>query len=189
MLVFLVEEPSMKAFLVEYLPRLFAANGISCTYHVLAFEGKKDLENNIPRKLKAFHNAVFIISRDNDGADCIALKTRLVSAIPETHQHKAWVRIICQELEAWYFGVSEVAGNVLEWPGMSGIIRKASFRNPDEIVSPSKELEKRAPRFRKIESARLIGLAMPVEIEKNKSTSFKVFFSKTIELATSITSN
>ena len=45
-LVFLLEEPSMKAFLEEFLPRLMPGFDFLCLSH----EGKQDLEKSIDRK-------------------------------------------------------------------------------------------------------------------------------------------
>jgi len=71
-LVFMLEEPSMKTLLEELTPRLFPALDFLCITH----EGKCDLEKSIPRKLRAW--AVpgdrFVVLRDNDGGDCLALK-------------------------------------------------------------------------------------------------------------------
>jgi hypothetical protein len=50
-LVFLLEEPSMKLFLEALLPRLFPRLDFLCLQH----EGKSDLEQSIPRKLRTWN--------------------------------------------------------------------------------------------------------------------------------------
>lgn len=68
-IVFLLEEPSMKALLEGMLPRLFPGLNFQCVSH----EGKSDLDKSIPRKLRAWREpgVRFIIVRDNDNANCI----------------------------------------------------------------------------------------------------------------------
>jgi hypothetical protein len=101
-LVFMLEEPSMKTLLEELLPRLFPALDFLCIAH----EGKSDLEKSIPRKLRAW--AVpgdrFVVVRDNDGGDCLALKDHLSGVCQSAGRTETLIRIVCQELEAWYLG-------------------------------------------------------------------------------------
>jgi hypothetical protein len=51
-LVFLLEEPSMKALLDVLLPRIIPEN---ITFKCIPHEGKQDLEKSIPKKLKAWN--------------------------------------------------------------------------------------------------------------------------------------
>jgi len=76
-LVFLLEEQSAKIFLSIIISKL--QNPYPVRY--IVFDGKQDLEKNISRKLKAYcnPNAVFIILRDQDSGDCLAIKNRLVN--------------------------------------------------------------------------------------------------------------
>ncbi len=70
--VFLLEEYSMKVLLEGLLPRLVPDLPFICVSH----EGKQDLARSIPRKLRAWREpgVRFCVIRDNDGADCRALK-------------------------------------------------------------------------------------------------------------------
>ena len=75
-LEFLVEEPSMEAFLKAALPRLLQ----DCTFQTHAFQGKPDLLRKLPGRLRGYRHwlpddqrIVVVVDRDND--ECRALKT------------------------------------------------------------------------------------------------------------------
>lgn len=170
-IIFLLEEPSMKFFLDGYLPRLMPGLDFLSIKH----EGKQDLEKSIPRKLRAFHRSVFVVVRDNDSANCIVIKTRLQRLCEEGGRSDTLIRIACQELEAWYLGVLAVLADVYARPKLAGLGRKTKYRNPDRLGSPSSELVKLVPEFRKLEGARRMGAAMPLLESANNSPSFRVF--------------
>jgi hypothetical protein len=170
-IIFLLEEPSMKVFLDGYLPRFMPGLDFLCIKH----EGKQDLEKSIPRKLRAFHRSVFVVVRDNDSANCIVIKTRLQRLCEEGGRSDTLIRIACQELEAWYLGVLAVLADVYARPKLAGLGRKTKYRNPDRLGSPSSELVKLVPEFRKLEGARRMGAAMPLLESANNSPSFRVF--------------
>ena len=168
--VFLVEERSMKTLLDGLLPRLIPGRSFICIPH----EGKQDLEKSIPRKLKAWREpgARFVVVRDNDGGDCRALKQRLVGLCNDAECQNALVRIICQELEAWYFGEPAAMAQAFENPMLKGIGNKARYRDSDAIVQPSREIVKLVPEFQKISGARK--MAARLSREGNHSRSFQV---------------
>jgi hypothetical protein len=161
----------MKVFLDGYLPRLIPGLDFLCIKH----EGKQDLEKSIPRKLRAFQKAAFVVVRDNDSGDCIVIKTRLQRLCEEGGRSDALIRIACQELEAWYLGVPETLADVYHQSQLTGLGSKAKYRNPDRIGTPSSELMKLVPEFRKLEGARRMGAAMPLQKSVNNSQSFRVF--------------
>lgn len=169
--IFLLEESSMKAFLEGYLPRLLPDLDFLCIQH----EGKQDLEKSIPRKFKAWPRAVFVVLRDNDGADCRAIKARLQRLSEESGQVDALIRIACQELESWYLGVPETLAEVYSRPKLAELGRKAKYRNPDHLGSPSGELARLVPEFRKMDGARRMGMSMPLVESENRSRSFRIF--------------
>lgn len=80
-IVFLLEEPSMKLLLQGLLPRLFPGWVEFEHFVCIAHEGKSDLDRSIPVKLKAwrFPYDRFVIVRDNDNANCVDLKARLLA--------------------------------------------------------------------------------------------------------------
>ena len=90
-IVFLLEESSLKEFLDTYLPRLLPGLDFLCVRH----EGKQDLEKSIPRKLRAWQGATFVIVRDNDGAQCRDLKARLVGLCAQGNRPDTLVRLAC----------------------------------------------------------------------------------------------
>ena len=161
----------MKAFLEGFLPRLIPDLEFLCITH----EGKQDLEKSIPRKLKAFRRERFVIIRDNDGADCHAIKARLLDVCENKGQSEVLIRIVCQALEAWYLGAMNTLSEVYIQPRIAGWNRKSKYRNPDRLGSPDLELLRLIPEFRKIDGARRMGAAMPLEKTENSSRSFQVF--------------
>ncbi|MBI5244422.1 MAG: DUF4276 family protein [Elusimicrobia bacterium] len=167
-LVFLLEERSMKVFLGALLPRLFPGLPFLCVPH----EGKQDLEKSVPRKLRAWREpgARFIVLRDNDGADCRALKNRLSRLCRKAGRSDALVRIACQELEAWYLGEPDALAEAFGDETLRGIGAQAIYREPDAVPQPSAELEKLVPEFQKISGARRI--AAHLSKERNTSRSF-----------------
>lgn len=169
-LVFLLEERSMKVFLDMLLPKIIPA-GIN--FITIPHEGKADLRKSIPVKLKAWNipETKFIIVQDQDTNDCKVLKQDLLDLCSNCTK-EVLVRIACHELEAWYWGdlkAIELAYN----KDLSKIGRKKAYRIPDEIVSPKRELQKLLPEHQQIAGAKRI--AQYIDIERNCSTSFRVF--------------
>lgn len=170
-IVFLVEEPSMKALLDELLPRLFPDLTFLCVPH----EGKGDLEKSVPRKLKAWQEpgVTFVVVRDQDRDDCKDVKRRLVELCEQGGRPDTLVRVVCQELEAWYLGEPAALAAVYSIPTLAGLNNRAKFRNPDSVLHPSKELAKLVPQFQKVNGARRMGQVLTAEA--NLSPSFRVF--------------
>ena len=172
-LVFLLEEPSMKVLLEGMLPRLFPGLSILC----LAHEGKSDLEKSIPRKLRAWRNPDdrFVVVRDSDGADCVAVKNALTDRCGESGRPDTLVRIVCQELEAWYFGQPDALAAAFGDRAIRAPGNGARFRKPDDIVKPSRQLKRLIPEFQKIDGARR--MAPHLTVSANKSPSFRALIS------------
>jgi hypothetical protein len=167
--VFLLEEYSMKVLLEGLLPRLLPGLPFLCVAH----EGKQDLEKSIPRKLRARREpgVRFCVIRDNDGADCRALKERLVTLCRDGDRDDTLVRIACQELEAWYFGAPDALAQAFGDESLRGIAAKARYRDADAIVQPAAALAELVPSFQKVSGARSMGRVLPRE---NGSRSFQV---------------
>jgi hypothetical protein len=170
-LVFLVEEYSMKVLLEGFLPRLIPGLAFVCVSH----EGKQDLEKSIPRKLQAWREpgVSFVVVRDNDGGDCLSLKARLVQMCGDAGRPDTLVRVICQELEAWYLGDPAALAAVFEDPDIAGIASKARYRQPDEVTQPGKAIQQLIPSFQKVGGAR--AMALHLSTEANSSRSFHAF--------------
>lgn len=172
-LVFLLEELSMKVFLEGLLPRLLP-DGVQ--FQLIAHEGKADLDRSIPRKLKAWRDptARFIIVRDQDSSDCVALKAKLVKLCVEAGRGDALVRIACQELEAWILGDLQAVDQVYGTQ-CAAQQNKTKFRDPDKINKPSQQLAELIPGFGKVGTARALG--GKVDVENTRSHSFAQFVS------------
>lgn len=169
-LVFLLEDYSMKVLLDGLLPRLFPGLAFLCVPH----EGKQDLDKSLPRKLQAWGEpgVRFVVLRDNDGADCRALKARLSALCRARGGAEAIVRIACQELEAWYFGDPEALAAAFERDDLRGLCQRARFRHPDAIQQPAQALARVVPAFQKVSGARRMAQALT---RTSRSRSFQVF--------------
>ncbi len=163
----------MRNLLNGLLPRLYP----DLTFICLAHEGKSDLEKSIPRKLRAWRepDVRFVILRDNDGGDCVRLKRRLLQTCQQAGRADTLVRIVCQELEAWYLGEPDALAEAFENERLRGIGRKARFRVRDGVQQPSDAFKKLVPRFHKVSGAQ--DMAATLARERNRSKSFQVFLS------------
>ncbi len=170
-IVFLLEDYSMKVLLDGLLPRLFPELSFSCVPH----EGKQDLEKSLPRKLRAWREpgVRFVVVRDNDGADCRDLKSRLVALCASGGREDALVRIACQEVEAWYLGDPEALAAVYGEPTLRALGERARFRDPDTVQQPAAALSELVPSFQKVSGAR--AMARVLSGTRNASGSFHTF--------------
>jgi Domain of unknown function (DUF4276) len=172
--IFLLEEPSMKAFLLEYLPRLVPGWIHEQHFLLVTHQGKSDLDLSLSRKLRCWREpgVTFVVMRDNDGADCRALKARLL-ALCNASGRQALVRLICQELEAWYLG--DVNALEQAYPDAAKAIRRLAIRfpDPDTCLKPSHELERDVPIFQKQDAARRLGRLL--RHDTNRSASLRAF--------------
>jgi hypothetical protein len=170
-IVFLLEEPSAKALIETLVPRLFPTLELICITH----EGKSDLEKSLPRKLKAWTRSGdrFVVLRDNDGANCVAVKAALSNICSAAGRGDSLVRIACQELEAWYFGDTKALALALEDNSLADVSRRSRYRDPDAIQKPSRALAELCPGFQKVGGARKMGAHL--SYVRNNSASFRAF--------------
>ncbi len=197
---FLVEEPSMEAFLRGLLPRLLG----DVPFEIYPFQCKDELLARLPQRLLGYaawlpptHRIVVVMDRDDD--DCHLLKQQLeqraqdaglyTRSRPNHEGHFAVInRIVIEELEAWYFGDWEAV--CAAYPRVSPkLTRNASCRDPDHIPGGTWETFERVLQragyfttgLRKQEVARAIApLMSPL---RNVSHSFQVFRQAVLELA------
>lgn len=174
-IVFLLEERSAANFLEQFLPRWRPDVEFVCIPH----EGKSDLERSIPRKLRGWRcqEDLFVVLRDNDGTPCEETKARLVRICVEAGRPDTLVRLACQELEAWFLGDLKAVGSAYGLQNLAKHQGKAKFREPDRLGSPSAELAKLAPEYKKLHGSKLLGKTLNLDINENSSKSFRVFFS------------
>ncbi len=179
--VFLLEEYSMKVLLEGLLPRLFPDLPFLCLPH----EGKQDLKKSIPRKLRAWREpgVRFVVVLDNDGSDCLTLKQYLVDITRRSGRTDTIVRIVCQELEAWYFGAPDALANAFARPNLRALAGRARFRDPDAIFKPARALAARVEEFQKVSGARRMAQELTRE---NRSRSFQVLMAGIDGLAAEI---
>ena len=159
----------MKTLLDGLLPRLFPGLNFRCVPH----EGKQDLERSVPRKLRAWREpgVRFVVLRDNDGGDCHVLKQHLRGLCEQGCRADSLIRIACQELEAWYLGEPDALADAYAKENLRGIGRRARFRDPDAVVSPSTEVRRLVPEFQKTGGARR--MAVHLSRQRNRSASFQ----------------
>ena len=179
MIVFLVEEPSMKTLLEILLPNFLGEIGID--FNIIAFEGKTRLQKSIRLKLSAMNKRTkkFVILHDQDRSDCRELKAKIKNLVPLECQDKTIIRIVCQELESWFLGDFDALSTVYG-EKINKTSKQAKYRNPDTIVFPSKELKTLIPDYIKGEGARSIASHLNLKHEHNRSDSFNVFI-KTLD--------
>lgn len=175
-IIFLLEEPSLKNLLEGLLPRLFPGWIEGEHFLCIPHQGKSDLDKSIPRKLKAWQipDDRFVIVRDNDNADCMSLKSRLLDICAANGRSDTLVRLVCQELEGWYLGDLSALASAFNNPKLNTPKNVKRFSVPDEWQKPSIEVARLIPEFQKGNSARLMGYHLDVE-NINKSKSFQVF--------------
>ncbi len=166
-LVVFTEEPSMEAAMNEILPRIGVHD-----FTIIAHEGVSDLEKSLPRKLKAWRDprARFLVLRDNDGGDCRERKARLLRIAKQAGKSdRTKVRIVCQELEAWFIGDARA----VEAAGIGRISQRHD--DPDQVARPSAILKRICREYQKTSGARAI--AEHLDLADPRSASLRTTIS------------
>jgi Domain of unknown function (DUF4276) len=105
---FLLEEASMENLLIEILPKILPSGyTLNENCFLRPHNGKSDLRKSIPKKVKAFSNNAetkIIILHDQDNNDCRKLKKEIQELCNLNGNCPVLIRIVCRELEAWYWG-------------------------------------------------------------------------------------
>jgi hypothetical protein len=136
------------------------------------FEGRQDLEKQMPNKLRGYLNprARFIVMRDQDQADCRKVKRSLAALCTRAGRPQTTVRIACRELEAFYLGDLHAVEKGLNISGLAGKQNKARFREPDRLVHPSYELQKlTGNRYQKVAGSRAIAPHLNLQAPRSRS--------------------
>lgn len=173
-IIFFLEEQSAKEMLQGVLPRVLADIPFKCIH----FEGKQDLEKQLGRRLRGWGNpdALFVVLRDQDSADCILVKRNLQKICDDAGRPEALLRVVCHELESWYLGDLHAVEMGLNVTGLAKHQQKRKFRAPDRLQNPKQELKKLTKnQYQQILGSREIGRHM--KLEGNSSISFNVFIS------------
>ncbi len=170
-LVVLVEEQAMKEVLDTLLPSLLPSG---YPFLVVPHDGKSDLERSIPRKLRRWAEpADFVVVRDQDGADCRALKLKLCAICTAAGRPDTLVRIVCNELESWFLGDLQALETAFALHGIAGRQGERKYRAPDRLTNAKQELLRIVPGYREIAGARAV--APHLTAERNCSRSFVIF--------------
>lgn len=169
-IIFLTEELSMKSTLEVILPKIIP----NIDYIIISHSGKSDLQESIPRKLRAWNKpADFVILHDKDSADCVVLKDKLLKLCINGKRPDTLIRIVCTELESWFLGDLQAVAKAYNKPTIAKKKDKAKYRNPDTINDASEELERLCGDGGKITRAKKI--APKMDISQNKSHSLQIF--------------
>lgn len=173
-LVFLLEEPSARDLLEGFLPSVLPAE---LFVRYVVFEGKQDMDRQLVRKLRLWlaPESVFVVLRDQDAADCKAVKQNLSNLVKMTGRRDVLIRVVCRELESWVIGDWNAVARAFEKPHLRAQARKAVYRNPDRLANPIRELRKFIPDYQKRDGARRMGPLL--NAERNQSQSFRIFCS------------
>jgi hypothetical protein len=172
-IVFLLEEPSAREMLQGLLPRLLPTTD---RVRYVVFEGKQDLDKQLVRRLRGYRvpDAQFVILRDKDSTDCLALKDDLRRKCQEAGRSDSLIRIACHELESWYVADLSAVSSGLGIDGLESRQNSAKYRNPDDLANAAEELEKLTKGvYQKISGSRAIGPLL--DLTNVRSHSFAVF--------------
>lgn len=189
---FMVEERSMAAALDVLVPRL-----TDVPFTVREFQGKLDLVGKVESRFRGYQSwlaqsggaVVVLVDRDED--ECLELKRKVIDKATATQMMLAstikpaapgsvLVRVVVEELEAWFFG--DVAAIVAAYPGVpTSLAERAGFRDPDAIAGGTWEALERVLQdaghhkggLAKVRAAREIAAHM--DVNHNRSRSFQVF--------------
>ena len=112
-----------------------------------------------------------MILRDNDRGDCRQLKQHLRGLCAVRAVRESLIRIVCQELEAWFLGEPEALAEGFRKESLRRIGRRARFRNPDAIPHPASEIARLVPQYQTVSGARALG--GHITRERNQSQSFR----------------
>jgi len=189
---FLLEEESAEAALSLLLPRLLPA---ACTFHCLPHQGKDDLLNRLPGRLRNYARLLpanpdlrVVVMMDAD-ADCRRRKSTLEQLVaaaglttktttPAGQTFQVITRLAVSELEAWFLG--DPAAIQAAYKQVHGHHFKGIHRVPDEIPDAWETLWRILQRANlypagkaKVEWAKTI--TPHLEPARNTSESFRYF--------------
>ena len=173
-LVCCLEERSAEEMLKGILPKILPDD---VEFSFIVFEGKQDLEKKLKRRIQYWQkpNSYFLVMRDQDSGDCVAIKNDLVGIIATTGKRdRTLVRIACHELESFYLGDLAAVEQGLGIARIAGHQGKSKFRTPDVLANAAEELKKLTKsKYQKISGSRSIAPYLVID-GKNKSKSFNV---------------
>lgn len=151
--------------------------------HYQVFQGKQDMEKRLGLRIRGWQlaNTCFVVLRDQDSGDGLAVKQGLKHICNLAGQPHAVVRIACKELETFFIGDWVAVASAFEMPALAKLGAKAMYRQPDLLGSPSSELKKHISMYQKRDGARRI--AAHLDPARNKSHSFGIFMRSIQQIA------
>ncbi|MCP5538640.1 MAG: DUF4276 family protein [Akkermansiaceae bacterium] len=176
MIVFLLEEASIKEVIGAMVKSLYPDWIEGLNWLALSFSGKSDLEKNIRKKMESwgYNQPTFIIVRDNDGGDCESVKAKLVGLATNHSGHDFKVRIVCQELEAWFIGDLDAVERAYPDSKAAALKGKAKYRDPDSVGNAADEIHKITGVVTKVDRAKQIAARLSLDEGINRSKSFEI---------------
>lgn len=179
-IVFFLEGPSEQDFLKAFLPSQLPGR---INLHYQVFQGKQDMEKRLGLRMRGWRqaNTCFVVLRDQDSGDCIAIKSGLKQICSLAGHSHAVVRIACRELETFFIGDWAAVALAFGMPALAKLGAKAMYRQPDLLGAPSDELKKHISLYQKRDGARRI--AAHLDPTRNKSQSFGVFMRSIQQIA------
>lgn len=168
--VFMLEERSSEAMLKSVVPRL--RPDLNDVRYVV-FEGRQDLEKRLVKRLSGWRSpdTSFVVVRDQDSADCVAVKRALVAKC-STSEHRCVIRIACHELESFYLGDLSAVSRAFDVPRLKRRQSESKYRDPDRLGNACEEFEKlTGALYQHIDGSRQIGAELALD-GSNRSTSF-----------------
>jgi len=177
---FLVEEESMQHILEVIVPKIINEQD---EFKIFTHQGKQDLKKQLSEKVPILlknPNSYVLILQDQDSNDCKKLKKELNDLIKDKCDNQKYkIRIVCRQLENWYFGDFEAIQSAFNNVKREKFENKAIFRNVDILENAPKELVKIIPQYKPLKTLPKIGVAKKIaphlEISKNKNKSFEQF--------------
>ncbi|HAK79921.1 MAG TPA: hypothetical protein DCM71_24190 [Runella sp.] len=176
MLYVFTEEPSAKIVMDSLLPKVLP-EGVG--FKVFPHQGKQDLEKALRKTLphiSQMPGAKILVTRDQDSADCVALKKELNTITEGSCKCEYSIRIICKELEAWFLGDLKAVQAAYPRLKPEQHLAKADFKNVDKITNPNKYLLKIIPEYKNRETLPKLECSERIspflDLENNRSESF-----------------
>jgi hypothetical protein len=172
----LTEESSIKNVFEIILPKILPQD---VSFNIYPHQGKQDLENAMKKTVPSISKipgAKILVAMDQDEADCLEVKRKLLEIMAGKCHCEASVRIICKELESWFLGDIQAIEKAFPGFKMQQYAGKSELRNVDGLSKPSHHLLRMIPeysnreRLPKLDASQKI--APYLDIEHNRSVSF-----------------
>lgn len=175
MTVVFTEERSMKATIERLMRALHPGRVEGVDWLVLAFNGKSELEKGFPKQMRSwsYGEPDFLVLRDADGGDCREIKER-IAQLAAASGKPATVRIVCQELEAWFLGDLAAVERAYPPSRATREIGKAKFRDPDRLRNAAEVLAALTGDATKVMRANRIAAEISLDEGINRSHSFSL---------------